>query len=542
MNLYNITLHNGQVLTIRAPNQRLAYKLVPKRYLKAGQASSKKYWKTLTHHGPVFPPDYVPHKTKVRIKKVMKTVTPELEERLTHWAMLHSTDLGRASTKDPVFRRNFWKDCKKLAQQDNLQSLDDVDVSTIVMYLQNKPKAERVKKEKPQNAFALVDGQEQAISNYSIEPPGIFKGRGKHPLRGRWKRRITPKDVILNTSGKVPQAKAWKDVVCDRSARWLAAWQDPVQGKRTKYMYLAADSGFKQASDRAKFDTAKKLAQKINKVRKIYRSWLDDPDTRQLGLATWFIDHLALRAGNEKNTKLEADTVGVTSLRVEHVKKCTTSTLQLSFLGKDSVPFCKSTPAPKYVVDAVQQCMKHKKPKDQLFDQLSTKQLNEALHKLVPNLTSKSFRTMHASQTMQDELDKIKIKNIEGPAALRVLLEKIKVANSEVAKLCNHKNMAKASNSAVDQRLKEQIQKAQQVAQEKKTKVAKDRLQALKMRAKTRKLTKQVSLGTSKNNYIDPRILIAFAKTHDIPPEKIYSKTLLAKFAWALDTPNTFRW
>lgn len=39
---------------------------------------------------------------------------------------------------------------------------------------------------------------------------------------------------------------------------------------------------------------------------------------RQLGTATYVIDHLAIRAGNEKGSD-KADTVGCCSLRVEHI-------------------------------------------------------------------------------------------------------------------------------------------------------------------------------------------------------------------------------
>jgi len=35
--------------------------------------------------------------------------------------------------------------------------------------------------------------------------------------------------------------------------------------------------------------------------------------------AVWIIDNLAIRAGNEKDTTEEADTVGCCSLRIEHI-------------------------------------------------------------------------------------------------------------------------------------------------------------------------------------------------------------------------------
>ena len=38
-----------------------------------------------------------------------------------------------------------------------------------------------------------------------------------------------------------------------------------------------------------------------------------------MATALYFIDKLALRVGGKKDTKGQADTVGVTSLRVEHI-------------------------------------------------------------------------------------------------------------------------------------------------------------------------------------------------------------------------------
>jgi len=51
---------------------------------------------------------------------------------------------------------------------------------------------------------------------------------------------------------------------------------------------------------------------------------------------------------------------------------------------------------------------------------------------------------------------------------------------------------------------------------------------------------KNVSLGTSKVNYIDPRITIAFTKKHNIDINILLQETLQDKFSWALDVPNNF--
>eukprot|EP00967_Tisochrysis_lutea_P133502 scaffold234439_cov29-Tisochrysis_lutea.AAC.2 len=46
--------------------------------------------------------------------------------------------------------------------------------------------------------------------------------------------------------------------------------------------------------------------------------------------------------------------------------------------------------------------------------------------------------------------------------------------------------------------------------------------------------TKNVSLGTSKINYNDPRVTVAWCKKHDVPIQRPFPKTLCAKFTWAM--------
>ena len=74
-----------------------------------------------------------------------------------------------------------------------------------------------------------------------------------------------------------------------------------------------------------------------------------DAERQQLGVATYLIDKLALRVGNEKDEN-EADTVGCCSLRIEHITlgKFTDengnevggeNTVTFDFLGKDSMRY-----------------------------------------------------------------------------------------------------------------------------------------------------------------------------------------------------------
>ena len=45
---------------------------------------------------------------------------------------------------------------------------------------------------------------------------------------------------------------------------------------------------------------------------------------------------------------------------------------------------------------------------------------------------------------------------------------------------------------------------------------------------------KEIALGTSKTNYNDPRISVAWCKKNEVKIEKVFQKTLLSKFLWAM--------
>ena len=57
---------------------------------------------------------------------------------------------------------------------------------------------------------------------------------------------------------------------------------------------------------------------------------------------------------------------------------------------------------------------------------------------------------------------------------------------------------------------------------------------------KTKVKMKNVSLGTSRDNYIDPRIIISFMKKFEIPIDKVFSKTSSKRFEWAMDINDNY--
>lgn len=95
---------------------------------------------------------------------------------------------------------------------------------------------------------------------------------------------------------------------------WLATWKENVNDQ-TKYVQFAANSSLKGQSDFKKFEKARELKKHVVRIRETYTSELKSKvmADRQLATALYFIDKLALRAGNEKGED-EADTVGCCSL------------------------------------------------------------------------------------------------------------------------------------------------------------------------------------------------------------------------------------
>ncbi|KAL4887724.1 hypothetical protein BJY04DRAFT_6150 [Aspergillus karnatakaensis] len=60
------------------------------------------------------------------------------------------------------------------------------------------------------------------------------------------------------------------------------------------------------------------------------------------------------------------------------------------------------------------------------------------------------------------------------------------------------------------------------------------RIDNMELQAQDKEDNKEVALGTSKINYIDPRLTVVFSKKFDVPIEKFFSKALREKFEWAI--------
>ncbi|CAH1104577.1 unnamed protein product [Psylliodes chrysocephalus] len=539
-------------------------------------------WKFLEHKGPVFAPPYEPLPKSVKFKYNGKVVelSPEAEEVAGFYGKMLDHDY---TTKD-VFNKNFFKDWRKVMNEEERELITDLqkcDFNQMNAYYKevsekNKNRSKEEKKElKEKNealikeyGFCIIDGHKEKIGNFRLEPPGLFRGRGEHPKMGKLKKRLNAEDIIINCSQdsnipKPPSGHKWKEVRHSNTVTWLASWTENVQNQ-VKYIMLNPSSKLKGEKDWQKYENARRLHKCINKIRDDYqKDWKSkEMKIRQRAVAMYFIDKLALRAGNEKDED-QADTVGCCSLRVEHIelhekKDDKEYVVVFDFLGKDSIRYYNEVPVEKRVFKNLTLFMENKKGGDDLFDRLNTMILNKHLSDLMPNLTAKVFRTYNASWTLQQQLDKLT--NEDDSEAEKIL--SYNRANRAVAILCNHQRSVPKGHEKSMEKLKEKIDskrdaikdaerqvkdavreakhgsvKEKFVADKKKKLLQrlKEQLAKLEIQETDRDENKTIALGTSKLNYLDPRISVAWCKKYDVPIEKIYNKTQRDKFRWAID-------
>jgi len=530
-----------------------------------GGKKGKKQWTIFRHNGPFFPSEYQ-HQNIPLIINNKKIILPKLAEE---YALLYSKYLDTNYINNK-FNKNFWYDFKKVLPKElkiyNLNDMNFINFKKHLNYIKNKKinissdKKEQIKKIKQEREepykYCIIDGVKQVVGNYKIEPPGIFLGRGSHPKIGRIKPRIYPEDVTINLDKKalIPKPNLlnhkWGKIIHNNDVIWLATWKDSITGKN-KYIFTSMESIFKSKSDEDKFDLAKKLKRKVSYIRDLYEKKLlsDDIKIKQLATALYFVDKMALRIGGKKNTKEKADTVGVSSLRVEHILLIPPNIIKLDFLGKDSIRYCKKIAVSTNIYNNINLFIQNKNKKEQLFDLINTSTINNYLNSLMPKLTAKVWRTYNASYLFQKELDKIKpekLLKINETDKLKYLISLFNQANTEVALLCNHqKNISSNLDEQVNKlnkRIKELIKKKKKYKKNKeKSFKINSKIKLLKIKKDTKMKMKNVSLSTSRNNYIDPRIIFAFIKKFNIPINKLFTEKSLKRFSWASNVDKKYR-
>ncbi len=537
-------------------------------------------WKTLQHNGILFPPACEAQGIKIKIKGEAVDLDLNQEEMVYQWAKKKDTPYAQ----DKVFQKNFTADfAKTLNSKFKKISYDDIDFSNAYRIVdkekdlkemmtkeekkeQAKKRKELREKLKAKYGIAIMDGKEVEVGNYMAEPPGIFIGRGEHPLRGKWKPRITPKDVTLNLGkeAKVPEGK-WGKIIHDKDSMWLASWMDFLTQKR-KYVWLADSSDLKQGRDKEKYEKAVKLEKEIEKIKKAMVKDMKDSKNSNVATACYLIYRTAMRVGDEKDED-EADTVGATTLRKEHIK-ITSDAIEFDFLGKDSVRWQETLKAEgddKQFQENLKKLIEKKKPSEEIFHNITSRDVNKYFSGIVKGLTAKVFRTFQATTKVMDYLKEHD--NMKGKSPNEKLYH-AKLANLEAAIMCNHKRTIPKTFEQALQKKRDTLKKVEKDQPSKKSqetlkkvessqpktetqkknkekriktlneqikkqkKKHKERVEKLKLQIDLSEKTRDYNLGTSLRNYIDPRVVKAWTDEVGAEWEKLYTSALQKKFLW----------
>ena len=538
-------------------------------------------WKTLQHNGILFPPAYEAQGIKVKIKGEKVDLSLDQEEMIYQWAKNKDTPYAQ----DKVFQKNFTADfAKTLDSKFKKISYEDIDFSDAYklvdkekdlkeMMTKEEKKAIAAKRKelreelKAKYGIAIMDGKEVEVGNYMAEPPGIFIGRGEHPLRGKWKPRVTSKDVTLNMDKEAKKSMKgdWGKIIHDNDSMWLASWMDFLTQKR-KYVWLADSSDLKQGRDKEKYEKAVKLEKEIDKIKKAMVKDMKDSKKMNVPTVCYLIYRTAMRVGDEKDPD-EADTVGATTLRKEHIK-ITSDTIEFDFLGKDSVRWQETIKAvgdDKQFQENLKKLIEKKKSSEEIFHNITSRDVNKYFSGIVKGVTAKVFRTFQATTVVKNYLKEHD--NIKGKSDNEKLYH-AKLANLEAAIMCNHKrtipktfeqSLQKKKDTLKKREKEKAWEKTQQTLKkvestepktdtQKKNKVKriktlneqikkqkqkhKERVEKLKLQVDLSEKTRDYNIGTSLRNYIDPRVFKAWTDEVGAEWEKLYTSALQKKFLW----------
>jgi DNA topoisomerase I len=539
-------------------------------------------WKTLQHNGILFPPAYEAQGIKIKIKGDSVNLDLNQEEMVYQWAKKKDTPYAQ----DKVFQKNFTADFAKTLDSkfkkisytgidfSNAYKIVDKEKDLKEMMSKEEKKSLAIKRKelreklKEKFGIAIMDGEKVEVGNYMAEPPGIFIGRGEHPLRGKWKPPVTAKDVTLNLGkeAKAPEGK-WGKIINDKDSMWLASWMDFLTQKR-KYVWLADSSGLKQDRDKEKYEKAVKLAKEIDKIKDRIVKDMKSKNHNESRIATacYLIYRTAMRVGDEKDPD-EADTVGATTLRKEHIK-ITANSIEFDFLGKDSVRWQETVVAEghdKQFHENLKKLIEKKNPKDEIFDNITSRHVNQYYSSIVKGLTAKVFRTYLATAVVKKYL--VAHDNIKGKSATEKIYH-AKLANLEAAMMCNHKRTIPKTFEESLQKKRDSLKKVEKEEVWKKTQVTlkkleasepktdtqkkskvkriktlndqvkkqkikhKERIEKLEFQINLSEKTKDYNIGTSLRNYIDPRVFKAWTDEVGAEWEKLYTSALQKKFLW----------
>ena len=429
----------------------------------------------LIHNGVMVPPPYEAQGLSVKVRGEDRRLTPAQEERAVAWAK----KMGTPYVEDPVFAENFHSDFSVVLGFKVLPGdVDYSDIHRMVLAerelrlnmpneekkrLRDQRKAER-EANKERYGYAAIDGERCELGNYTVEPSSIFMGRGQHPFRGKWKEGPRHCDIELNLSPDAPRPPGdWKAFVWDAESMWIARWKDKLTDKM-KYVWPHDSSPIKQQKEIEKFDKAVELRRNLERVRRHIMDNLASPDLRRRKTATvsYLIDALKFRVGDEKDDEEEADTVGASSLRTEHIAFNPDGSVTFDFLGKDSIPLKLTAKLDPRAAANLKEFAEMNSG-GPLFEEVNSSVVSEFLGEVMDGVTAKVFRTCHATEAVERRLRETEVKPDEPEYWKRHVAT---LANLDAAVTCNHKRTIPKTWEQGLQRQRERLEQTKRKARE----------------------------------------------------------------------------
>jgi DNA topoisomerase-1 len=538
-------------------------------------------WKKRCEHSGVrFPKEYA------ALGLVLERITdPTSKVHLSPQAEQFGLTYARLSVvaKDPratsdTFRENFSRDWHELAlgpsspprereRNSRSDSLDDWDWEGLLERAEEARKREPTEKKnnKKHNigenygksnsssqggSHATIDGKRYALKNDTVDREGVFLGRNvRHPLNGCIRRRLTARDVDLNMSrgARVPPVpsgsteREWGGVVHDPKVGWLARWKDPLTAMM-KYTQLDGGASLRQAHEERKFELARQLARDIDRVRARiekdcggqFRNDAMTSTTAMAATCASVVEVFGIRVGNE-----ESSTTGAAYLRPNEVRILADRFVRLVFVGKDHVDYDMTRRMPpnayaclvRYVTKRAKRGVS-----DRVFEGIGPRDVNAYLDGLVPGLTCKVIRTFKASSIVDGRL--LGKKNNRSAFRTESPKRLVELCFYEVAWHLNHKTLTKRKDELSQEQENEQAQRFDVLCETFWNGSSSWSSAELISRAKELRLAP----GTSKANYVDPRIIAVFCRKYSTDALcGVYGASLRRRFDWAVTALSAFR-
>lgn len=448
-----------------------------------------------------------------------------------------------------------------------------------------KANADEIKKQndelKAKYGIVKINGNDEPLASWTIEPEGIFFGRGDSPLNGYWKFENTAADIKLNTNSKnLPEALFYGEdgeMLITSNFAWNVAWNPEshfaaqyninigipnTDGsiktlKSTKYKMIqfAAASSVKKEGQTKKYAAGATLGKSYEKVLAKIASDFKAKKDLSTTVAVFMLFEKGIRIGFAGET--ENGTKGLLALEWGKDVKRSGNKIKFDFYGKDSVR--DTSVIETEYADIIEETW----AKDKMLktDKLQIKQyISQVVPELDGIFTPKLARTAVAAYTATKALEEMTAKykvTKSSPLALKKIA--FDEATMQVARRLNHQ---RGVNKVAEEKRKANFKASEEKLDERKAKVAeqnkkreekikalkaskkegyKDKIKALKeqienskakinqaeLNLESKERNQNFTSSTCKAAYIDPQIIIRFCEKIELPLEKVYSKAFL---------------